>query len=632
MKEDAQMESRANGPAPRLVGVDEALELVLDTVAPLEVVELESAGALGLVLAETIVADGDYPPFPRAMMDGYAVRVEHAGRELPVAGEVAAGHVPAGPVPEDAVVAIMTGAPCPAGTDAVIPVEEVTHTSSGVRLPTSVGRGKNVAPRGSECRAGAVVASSGLVLTPLLVALLATVGRTRVLVRRVPTVAIVATGDELVPADLAPHGAQIRSSNAAMLRAMAEELGIREVSVSHVGDSRDELVAALERQGSPDIVLLSGGVSAGRYDLVPEAISAWGAQIVFRGVRQKPGKPLLFARRRAALVFGLPGNPLSAHMCFHRYVRPAIRKAMGLDPHQAVDHGRLSRPWQGDAARTSFQLSKVESDEAGWSVTPLAGRGSADLFSAAAANALVRFAPGAVSSAGEDVAFEWLDGGRGDGVWPGRPSGPEDAPAVGAAGHAHPIWRPIAERRSRRRFQPTAVPAPLLSRSFEAARWAPSAGNGQPWRFLVAHNGDAAFQRLVTTLRPKNRWAEQAPHLVLVVVKTLLEHPTKPPRPNELALLEGGLAIGNLLAQATADGLLVHPFDGFDYRAAAEAWAVPEQYRVALLLAIGFPADPAGLSAEERAEEERPRERLPLTEIVFQGRWGEAPGRARPDG
>lgn len=612
----------------RNVDPDRALQLVLAAAAPLGAVEVELARALGSVLDESVVADRDYPPFDRAMMDGFAVRVADAGRELPVAGEVAAGHVASIALPHDAVVAIMTGAPCPAGTEAVVPVEAVGEAHGKVRLPQGVTPGQNVAPRGSECRAGSEILMPGQEVQPLRLALLASVGRKAVRVRRPPSMAVISTGDELVTAAATPGAAQIRSSNGPMLAAMATLRGVKAVTQLHAGDELGALRAALEAASDHDMILTIGGVSAGRYDLVPEAIAAYGATTVFHRVRQKPGHPLLFATKAFArprsnprarqLIFGLPGNPLSAHLGFHRYVRPAIRVSMGLDPEPPTSAGVLTEPITVSGTRSTFRLCRIQGSETGWQVTPAAERGSADVFAAASADALVRLEPAPDPyPPGSEVRFEWLGHPR---AAPQPVRGSEAAAGPGAGG----LLLPIAARRSLRAFDSRPVPYTLLARALEAARWAPSAGNSQPWRFVLAHRGGPAFARLTDTLRPNNAWARQAPHLLLLAAKELLEHPEKPPRPNHLTLLEVGLALENLLIQATADGLLAHPFDGFDAEAAGDAVGVPAGYRVAVLVAIGRPGDPAALDDRTREKDARPRQRLPQSEFVFEESWGRA--------
>ena len=182
----------------------------------------------------------------------------------------------------------------------------------------------------------------------------------------------------------------------------------------------------------------------------------------------------------------------------------------------------------------------------------------------------------------------------------------------------------IRGRRSLRAFAPDPPADPELAALFEAARWAPSSGNGQPWRFVLARRGAPGFGALADCVTPGNIWAADAPVLALAVARTVHLHPDKPPRPNRLGLLELGLALGNLLVQAAAMGIVAHPLAGFNPQLAGKAARIPDDHEVATLVAIGFPGDPARLAPEVRAKDERARERLPLGEIVFEGRWGEA--------
>jgi molybdopterin molybdotransferase len=202
-----------------------------------------------------------------------------------------------------------------------------------------------------------------------------------------------------------------------MLAAQARDLGLV-ASLDRARDSFEAIQQALERAGKADIVLCSGGVSAGRYDLVPEVLAGLGAKVIFRGVAQKPGKPLLFARMDRRLVFGLPGNPLGSHFCFHRYVAASMRKWMGLMPSGVGGMARLASPLEGVPERFLFQPARVEMDKRGedgvarWRASPSGTSSSADLFSAATSNAYLCLRPGERAPTGTEVAFEWIGGAR----------------------------------------------------------------------------------------------------------------------------------------------------------------------------------------------------------------------------
>ena len=369
-------------------------------------------------LAEEIRADRDYPPFPRAMMDGYAVRTGHAGRAVPVVGEVAAGQDVRTRVTDELCLEIMTGAACPPGTEAVVPKEHARVDGDRVALPRQIEAGRHIAPPGSECPAGRIVLSAGETVTPLAVAVMASFGLESVEVVPRPRLAVITTGGELVPVGQDPGRAQIRDSNGPMLVAMACDMGIDRPPHWHAADRLDAIGHALKQAADRDMVLISGGVSVGTYDLVPEALKRWDAEPIFHKVAQKPGKPLLLARKGDQLVFGLPGNPLAVHFCFLRYVAAAIRKMEGKPPVPDPLYGRLAKPIVPKRGRTYFAAAQVERSRPphrGWRLQPLRGVSSADVFASCRANCYVEVPPGKAELAvGEKLAFTWI----GSAPWP----------------------------------------------------------------------------------------------------------------------------------------------------------------------------------------------------------------------
>jgi molybdopterin molybdotransferase len=394
-----------------MIDPDRALDLVLEKTPHRLHTDVSFLAALGLTLAEEVRADRDYPPFDRAAMDGFAMRIADAGRTVEIIGEVAAGQVPAMPVTEGRCAEIMTGAACPEGTEAVVMKEETERSDRMVTLPSSVQRGQHIAARGSESSRGSVLLEPGATIGPLAVAVLAAVGRERVRVRSPLDAVVITTGDELACSGAPPSAVQIRDSNGPMLAALAHQAGCREVKLLHARDTLGDLSRALSEASQSDVVLVTGGVSAGRYDLVPQALQAAGAELVFHQVTQKPGKPLLFAVRGPQLFFGLPGNPLSSHFCFHRYVRSAVRASVGQTPAPRGGRGRLARRWVTRVDRTLFALARVEGREEDLRITPLLGQGSADIFSAQRANAYLRLPPGTHDLIeGSPLDFEWTGG------------------------------------------------------------------------------------------------------------------------------------------------------------------------------------------------------------------------------
>ena len=395
-----------------MITPEEALELVIRTVEPLPEVEIALENALGLVLAEDILADRDYPPFARSMMDGFAVRLADAGKTVPIVGEVPAGSVWSGEITEGSCLEILTGAPCPLGAEAVVPKENVQQIENRVKLPDDIRAGQNIAPEGSDCRQGQRVLTAGQVITSMAVGAAASFGRTSVRVVPRPSLAIVTTGEELVPAGQPLRPGQIRNSNGPMLAALVSELGLKSPRQLTAVDRLDATLNALEGCAIADIIVVSGGVSVGTYDFVPRAMQQFGAETIFHGVRQKPGKPILFARRGRQLIFGLPGNPLSCHFGFHRYVAAGVRKMCGSDGRSPVFQGELAEAIEIKGGRVNFLPAcavPAADSSSGWRVEILAGASSADIFQSCGANCYAEFpAVARVYNAGEKVSFTWM--------------------------------------------------------------------------------------------------------------------------------------------------------------------------------------------------------------------------------
>jgi molybdopterin molybdotransferase len=394
-----------------LIDPKTALDLVLERARPRRVGTVPATDAHGLVLAQEVRADRDYPPFDRATMDGFAVCVADAGKQVAVAGLVAAGTDSSLTVSPGVCVEIMTGAACPAATEAVVPYEQAERDGSTVILPPEIRPDRNVARRGAECAAGQVVMCPGDELTDIGIAVLAAFGIGEVEVHPRPSLAVITTGEELAQSG-EPGAVQIRDSNGPMLAAMARRLGLDDVRGGSAVDNADSLRKALMEAEDADIIVLCGGVSMGAYDLVPDTVRAFGAEVVFHRVTQKPGKPLLFAERGGQLIFGLPGNPLSAHLGFHRYVTPSIRALCGLPARRIPERGVLSHPARPDGQRTLFRLVRVERTDNGVVLVPLEGKGSADIFSSVSAAGYITLEPGKADiSAGAAIEYEQVEGG-----------------------------------------------------------------------------------------------------------------------------------------------------------------------------------------------------------------------------
>jgi len=369
----------------------------------------------GRVLGENIVADRPYPPFHRAIRDGYAVRaadVTQSPALLCCVGELRAGQYFQGEVGSGQCVAIMTGAPLPPGADAVVMVEHTEAQAScatgdhQVQVLRGVGRWENVVQQGSEAPAGAEVLPRGRRLAAAELGLLAMVGRAGVTVFRQPAVAILPTGDEIVPVDQAPDWFQIRNSNAVALGAQVASAGGVPKPLDIAPDREERLRELIEEGLNSDLLLLSGGVSMGKYDLVEQVLSGLGAEFYFQGVAIRPGKPLVFGSIRGKFFFGLPGNPVSTFVTFELFVRPAIAMLGGaaLEPPVSF-RARLCQPLRQSAQLRAFLPARVQT-ASGEPVVELVGwQGSGDLVGLAAGNCLLVVPPGEAELAPGD----WVD-------------------------------------------------------------------------------------------------------------------------------------------------------------------------------------------------------------------------------
>jgi molybdopterin molybdotransferase len=400
-----------------MLTVEEAGRAVVDRAETLPPAELPLDQTLGCTLATDIVADRDSPPFDKSVVDGFAVRLADLGdadRWLSVGAEITAGRTPTRPLRAGEAIPVMTGAPIPPGADAVVMIEKTTADGDRVRIddPALIG-GRNILPQGAELRAGTVVLERGERLTAARLGLLATVGRSRVAVIPEPSVAIIPTGDELVEPGQVPGPGQIRNSNAVMLRALAHANHARAEAFPIVADDPDRLRDALGRGLTFDVLLVTGGVSAGTRDLVPDTLEALGVERVFHKIKLKPGKPLWFGvgprrgDRPGTLVFGLPGNPVSGLVGFLLFTRPALDILRGRAARAAEStEVRLSRPFVHSGDRPTYHPAKCHDGRA----EPLRWSGSADLKTVAEADGFVVFPAGERSYAeGEVVGFLRLD-------------------------------------------------------------------------------------------------------------------------------------------------------------------------------------------------------------------------------
>ena len=392
-----------------LITVDDARREVLAAARPLPDEPVPLDRALGRVLAEGIESANDLPPFDSSAMDGFAVAAAGEPAELPVVGEARAGHPAERPLTAGEAMAISTGAPIPDGADAVVPIERAEVANGRVSLP-AVQAGANVRRAGEDVRAGDLVLGAGTQLGPPEVAVLASLGRAELRCGARPRVAIVVTGDELVAPDADLEPGQIRDSNAWALAAQGSVAGAEVVRRDLVRDDRAATEAALaEALSAADVVCVSGGVSVGRHDHVKPALATLGVDERFWGVSLKPGKPTWFGVAGEKLVFGLPGNPVSAMVTFQLFVRPALRRLQGADPLPPRVAAVTDAPIARDGRREQAVRCRVSVRDDGVHVEPTGPQGSHVLTSmlGAGALALVPAGDGAVA-AGERVDIEPL--------------------------------------------------------------------------------------------------------------------------------------------------------------------------------------------------------------------------------
>ena len=377
-----------------MITVDQALSIVLDTVRPLGSESVPTHEAYRRIIAEDVIADIDLPPFDRARMDGYAVRssdVTSAPVTLRVIGEIAAGAQFEQRVNPGEAVKIFTGAPVPSGADAVQKVEVTRANGQTVELLERVEPGQFITPHASEVASGERVATAGSEVGPAEMAVLASFGYSSVKVGRRPRVAVMSTGSELVEVSAKPSGAQIRNSNSYTLGAYAKRSGALIDILGTVEDSPEATQNALIRAAdNRDIVITSGGVSMGDYDLVKAALKDIGAEIYFDKVKVRPGKPIVFARRSNTYYFGLPGNPVSTSVTFNLFVRPAIRAMQGeTSPALPTFRGLLSGIVRDSSTRRSYLPARLSIREGRAEVEPLKWGGSSDLVAFMRANAMI---------------------------------------------------------------------------------------------------------------------------------------------------------------------------------------------------------------------------------------------------
>ncbi len=344
--------------------------------------------AAGRVLAEDVAADRDYPPLSRSVRDGFAVRAADLPGEFLIVGEVRAGGIFTGDVGPGQAVEIMTGAPMPQSADCVVMVEQCIVTGDKVTTNTVLEKGANVNPRAAEATAGETLLETGKRLGFADIALLATVGRHHVRVYRQPQVAIIATGDEIVDVADTPLEYQVRNSNSESIAVQVARAGAIPVVLPVARDNYDSTRQVIEHGLEYDMLLLSGGVSAGKFDIVERVLSEMGAEFYFDRVLIQPGQPLVFGRAKGKFIFGLPGNPGSTMVTFELFARAAVELLSGQrEVRLPLLWSKLACDFRARSGLRRFLPASLSSD--GGTVKPLGWAGSGDVTALSRANAFL---------------------------------------------------------------------------------------------------------------------------------------------------------------------------------------------------------------------------------------------------
>ena len=382
-----------------MIQVDEAREIILSKIETKGVEKVSLDDALGRILAEDIIARRSNPPMDNSAMDGYAVitaDIQSATPENPVKLEVV-DNVPAGVVAKVTLknkqaIRIMTGAPIPPGADAVLMQEDTDKNGNGILAKDKTEVGENIRLAGEDVKEGDVVIRKGVAITPSHIGMMAVVGRSNIYVSQRPTVAILSTGDEIVELDGNPTGPCIYNSNGYMLAAQIRSAGGIPCYLGVAKDDEKDLMEKFDWALKCDIVVSSGGVSVGDYDLVKATLEKLGNEMAFWKVAMKPGKPLAFGKIGEIPIFGLPGNPVSSFVSFEQFARPAIKKMMGANEIlPRTVQAKLTRTIHKKTGRLHFMSAVVSWDNGEYTVAPAEEQGSGVLKSTVNANGLLVF-------------------------------------------------------------------------------------------------------------------------------------------------------------------------------------------------------------------------------------------------
>ena len=401
-----------------MIPVQEALDKILSKIQFKGVEKIPLDQALGRVMAEDVVSRINNPPLDNSAMDGYALiagDIQSATPENPVklemVEEIAAGYTAKGTLKPGQTMRIMTGAPIPPGADAVLMQEDTQKDGDSILCLDRADVEENIRRAGEDIKIGESVLKKGTTLSPAHIGMLAVIGRSQIAVSQRPTVSILSTGDEILELDESPQGPQIFNSNGHMLAAQIKSAGGIPIYLGIAKDTEKDLMEKFEWALKADIVVSSGGVSVGDYDLVKSTLQKMGQDMLFWKVAMKPGKPLAFGRIGKTPIFGLPGNPVSSFVSFEQFVRPSLRKVLGCSDlsHKTVQ-AKLTRTITKKPGRLHFLSSIVSWADGEYTVTPAGEQGSGILKSAANANGLLIFPLEAEEiKQGQEVAVQLLE-------------------------------------------------------------------------------------------------------------------------------------------------------------------------------------------------------------------------------
>lgn len=385
------------------------IEMAGSIPRPLPRTHVEIEQAFGRILAEPVVADRDYPPFDRSTRDGFAVRsadAQNPGARLECVGELRAGGRFGAKILPGQCVEIMTGAGVPQGADSVVMIEHIKREGRTILLERASQKGDHIVARGSEARAGNLLVAPKTRLGYAEMALAAQAGAARLEVFTAPRLAILSTGDEVVDVRSKPETLQVRNSNGISIEILARTAGAETIQLGNAPDEKGVLRTAIERGLEQDILVLSGGVSMGKYDLVEQVLADLGAEFHFTGVSIRPGRPAVFGTCGNRLVFGLPGNPVSTMVTFELFVLPAIDILSGAIPRPLpVFRAKLATPVREKGPMTHFLPARIEWEGREAHVTQLPWQGSGDIVALALANGFLIVAPDRL----EIAPGEWVD-------------------------------------------------------------------------------------------------------------------------------------------------------------------------------------------------------------------------------